>query len=135
MGGGRVNAVVDLKLFKERVAKFVKGVAFVRTVWRSFGGRRKLAVKLVQLGWFLEWKLEAWRKVVVLSVAGVNVGSGLVVEVTINKVSGVPKVGVLGGILTGVDDVVDVAEVWILQDFRLKWKKEDAVFSESVHRW
>ena len=94
-----------------------------------------MAIKLVQFGGFFEWKLEAWRKVVVLSGAGVDVGSGLVVKMTINKVSGVPKGGVLGGILTGVDDVVDVTEVWILQDFRLKWKKEDAVFSESVRRW
>ena len=32
LGGGRVNTIVDLQLLEERVAKFVKRVAFVRTV-------------------------------------------------------------------------------------------------------
>ena len=135
MGGWRVNAVVDLKLLKERVAEFIKGVSFVRALWRSFGGGRKFAVEFVELGRFLEWKAEAWRKVVVLGVAGVDVGSGLAVKMTINKVSGVPKVCVFRGILTGVDDVVDIAEGWIFQDFRLKWEKEDAVFGEGVRWW
>ncbi len=102
MGGWRVNAVVDLKLLKERVAEFIKGISFVRALWRSFGGGRKFAVEFVELGRFLEWKAEAWRKVVVLGVAGVDVGSGLAVEMTINKVSGVPKVCVFRGILLGL---------------------------------
>ena len=61
MGGGRINTVVHLELLEERVANLVKRVAFVRTVGRSLGGRRKLAVELVQFGRFFERKLEAWR--------------------------------------------------------------------------
>ena len=49
-----------------------------------------------------------------LGFAGVNVDGGFVVEMTINKVSGVSKVSVFWGILTWVDNVVDVTKIGIL---------------------
>ena len=73
-----------------------------------------MTVEFVQLGGFFERKLEAWRKVVVLGLTGVDVGCWLVVEMTINKVSGVPKISVFWGILTWVDNVVDVTKIRIL---------------------
>ena len=114
MGGGIINTVVDLELFEERVASLVKSIAFVWTVGRSVGGGRKFAVELVEFGRFFERKLEVRREMVVLGLTGVDVGGWLVEEMTINKVSGVPKVSVFWGILTWVDNVVDVTKIGIL---------------------
>ena len=50
---------------------------------------------------------------VVLGLAGVDVDGWLVVKMTISKVSGVFKVGVLRGILTWIGNVVDVTKVGI----------------------
>ena len=69
MGGGQVNAVVDLQPLEERVAKLVKDVGLVRTVWWGVGRRRNGAVELVEVGGLLERKAEAWREVVVLGLA------------------------------------------------------------------
>ena len=84
-----------------------------------FGWRRKWIIKLVEAVGYLEGRLKVGSDGVVDGFTGVNIGGGLVVEMTIRQKEVSNKVFIVREALTQVQKAIGIVAVVVLNGFNL----------------